>query len=208
MEWYEEGPDRSLIQGSDEWLAARRKRLGGSEIASVIGISPYKSAHELWLEKTGRVKPPKIGHLPHVKRGVDAEPVAREIVEKMGGFKYSTPTIIHPKHSFLAASLDGLGPDHIWECKTMGIEKHEDVANGLIPDYYHTQLQWNMAVTVACGYNTHKALFTTYRPEDGTHYHLWVKEDIAWQRGLLAAGIQFMRWVQRDIEPLQKEFSL
>ena len=32
-------------------LDARRKGLGGSDIAAVLGISPYKSAYEVYEEK-------------------------------------------------------------------------------------------------------------------------------------------------------------
>lgn len=42
---------------SDEWYAARRSRLGGSEIAAVLGHSPYESRFSLWLRKAGMVGP-------------------------------------------------------------------------------------------------------------------------------------------------------
>ena len=37
---------------TDEQLALRKSGLGGSDIAAVLGVSPWKSALELWVEKT------------------------------------------------------------------------------------------------------------------------------------------------------------
>lgn len=38
----------------DDWLAVRRTGIGGSDAAAAIGLNPYMSALELWLDKTGR----------------------------------------------------------------------------------------------------------------------------------------------------------
>lgn len=38
----------------EAWLCARRKTIGASESAIVLGCSPFSSLLELWLEKTGR----------------------------------------------------------------------------------------------------------------------------------------------------------
>ena len=43
---------RSLAR--DEWLEVRKKGIGSSDAAAAIGLSPYKSQLELWMEKTGR----------------------------------------------------------------------------------------------------------------------------------------------------------
>ncbi|MCA1570819.1 MAG: YqaJ viral recombinase family protein, partial [Chloroflexi bacterium] len=39
---------------SEEWFAARADGLGGSEIAAVLGLSPYESRFALWHRKAGR----------------------------------------------------------------------------------------------------------------------------------------------------------
>jgi putative phage-type endonuclease len=43
--------------GSAEWHAARRNGVGGSEIAAVMGLSPYESRFSLWHRKQGMVNP-------------------------------------------------------------------------------------------------------------------------------------------------------
>lgn len=41
----------------EEWLQWRTKGIGGSDVSIIAGINPFKSAHQLWLEKTGQVEP-------------------------------------------------------------------------------------------------------------------------------------------------------
>ena len=38
----------------DQFLAGRKKGIGGSDVAAILGFSPYKSPYQLWLDKTGR----------------------------------------------------------------------------------------------------------------------------------------------------------
>lgn len=40
---------------TDKQLADRKNHLGASDMASVLGLNPFKSAYDLWLEKTGKV---------------------------------------------------------------------------------------------------------------------------------------------------------
>ncbi len=184
-----------LIQGTPEWHRARKKRLGGSEIASVLGINPYKSRRILWCEKVGRLEPEDISWKPHVRRGIVNEPVARKMVEKQFGVSLTVPTLVHPRWPFLSASLDGLCDEFVWENKCMGKEKHQDAEMGVIPKYYEIQCQWNMffAKRPLC-------LFTSFRPEDGTLWPVWIPADKKRQRQYVARGIEFMRKVRRGIE--------
>jgi putative phage-type endonuclease len=43
--------------GSPEWHAARASRLGASEIAAVLGLSPWESRFSLWHRKAGIIPP-------------------------------------------------------------------------------------------------------------------------------------------------------
>lgn len=38
----------------EDWLQIRKKGIGSSDAAAAVGLNPYKSQLELWLEKTGR----------------------------------------------------------------------------------------------------------------------------------------------------------
>lgn len=39
----------------EEWLEERRKSIGGSDVAAVIGMSRFASPYTVWLDKTGRI---------------------------------------------------------------------------------------------------------------------------------------------------------
>ena len=68
--------------GSHEgWLQTRMKGIGGSDAASVIGVSPFKTNVQLFEEKTGQREPDDISDRPYVVYGTAAEPLIRE----MGG---------------------------------------------------------------------------------------------------------------------------
>lgn len=180
----------------DQWRKNRLGRIGGSEIAVVMGLSPYKKRVELWQEKTGLIKQKEISHLPHVKRGIDAEPIARELIEKKFRVKYTTPQIQHPLFPF-GVSLDGLCNHHILEIKTMGLAKHEDVKRGIIPDYYVVQVQWGMMLA-----GKRLGLFASYRPEDETLYTRWIFEDKKLQRAMCAEALRFWRRVEQRKKPV------
>lgn len=38
-----------------DWLASRKGGIGSSEVATLLGVSPYDTPYQLWLRKTGRV---------------------------------------------------------------------------------------------------------------------------------------------------------
>src|SRR3546814_18552153 len=38
----------------EQWLEVRRGGIGSSDAAAEVGLCPYKSKRELWMEKTGR----------------------------------------------------------------------------------------------------------------------------------------------------------
>jgi len=56
-----------------EWLQCRRQGIGGSDAGCITGANPWKSARQLWREKTGVDKPDDISDKPAVKFGKEAE---------------------------------------------------------------------------------------------------------------------------------------
>lgn len=63
--------------GSDEWHAARKDGIGGSEIAAVLGLSPWESAFSLWHRKRGIVPPREV--TVEMDAGRRLEPVVCEV---------------------------------------------------------------------------------------------------------------------------------
>lgn len=44
------------MQNKQNWLNIRKIGIGGSEAAAALGLNPWKSQFQLWLEKTGVVE--------------------------------------------------------------------------------------------------------------------------------------------------------
>ena len=42
----------------DEWLKERTKGIGGSDVATILGLNPYKTPLQLWEEKGSSSKTP------------------------------------------------------------------------------------------------------------------------------------------------------
>ena len=93
----------------DEWLDRRRKGIGGSDAAAVIGVSPYSTARDLYYEKLNIVTAgdnednwvqKKIGHL--------LEDLVAEIFSKKTGFPvYQVKKMFyHPNHPYMLADVD------------------------------------------------------------------------------------------------------
>ena len=198
----------------EEWLEERKKGIGGSDAATIIGQNPYKSNVDLWEEKTGRKEAEDISNKPFVLYGTKMEPILRE------SFKIKHPeyevlheenTIIkHPKYPFLFASLDGqlidkeTGEMGILEIKTSSVlqSMQKEKWNEKIPDNYYCQVLHYLNVT---GYSfvqlyaeltysdDYQALKTfTIKRED-------VEEDI---KLLEKKEIEFWQnYVEKDIRP-------
>ncbi len=142
-------PDRA------SWLAERRRGLGASDAAAVLGLSHWKSNLELWEEKTGLREPEDIGDKPFVKYGNDAEPLLRQFFAlDHPEYKVSfTPyKIISCWAPFITCTPDGeleeagSGRKGGLEIKTTEIRSAAgwDRWNGRIPDEYYAQVLHQM----------------------------------------------------------------
>ncbi len=69
----------------EEWLARRKSGIGGSDMAAILGISPFRTPLSVWLDKTGRSaeQPETIRQ----KIGKALEPTAAEEYEAQTGRK-------------------------------------------------------------------------------------------------------------------------
>lgn len=154
--------DSELVQGSDAWLAVRKQGLGSSEIATVMGLNPYKTTHELWLEKTGQVEPPDLSNNYAIKRGQALEPLARNLFNETHKKNFQPVTFTHRENAFMKASADGYDFDtnELIEIKCLGDKNHRKVViENQVIDYYKPQLQWMLMLSEAT-----KCYFVAYNP--------------------------------------------
>jgi putative phage-type endonuclease len=154
------------------WLQRRSLGIGGSEIGIILGKSPYRTAYSLWLEKTGKKQPENISALPHVQRGIRGEKTCRILLEQ----KYLTS--FNPKEwtkgLVCRCTDDGYSLDKNWilEIKCMGKDAHAAAAQGVVPEHYRLQCQWNLMISGA-----ERCLFVSFRPEDETMHIIDILPD-------------------------------
>nr|DAF27426.1 MAG TPA: Exonuclease [Caudoviricetes sp.] len=149
---------RIILSSHREWLDSRKNRIGGSDASAILGMNPYKSNVDLWLEKRGEIETEDISDKPYVQYGTNAEYYLRELFKlDFPQYKveyYENNMIINDKYPFAHASLDGELTDEegrkgILEIKTTNIlqsmqkEKWKDK----IPDNYYIQILHYLMVT-------------------------------------------------------------
>jgi len=140
----------NIPQGSDAWHVWRRGGLGGSDVAAIMGLSPWKSRAELLKEKvTGKGGgPPSFA----MARGTRLEPIARRLYHERTGVEPVPVCVQHDTIPWIRVSLDGLceqgGEQWIVEIKCPSVAHHARALVGEIPDYYRVQVQYEL---LACG---------------------------------------------------------
>ncbi|WP_449412076.1 YqaJ viral recombinase family nuclease [Pandoraea soli] len=140
----------------EDWLAVRKTGIGGSDAAAAVGLNPYKSMLELWLEKTGRdaeLEKPNPNDTTHpVFWGTLLEPIVAAAYSQQTGNRVRKVNAVlrHPTVPFMLANLDrevtGLADVQILECKTAG-EFGSRLWRDGVPEYVQLQVQHQLAVT-------------------------------------------------------------
>jgi putative phage-type endonuclease len=133
-----------VIQGSPEWLALRQSSLGATSASVLSGTNPFKDKLSLYNEM---VLGESVPMNDRMRKGMELEPVARELCEEFIGEKLDTPTIRHKSIPFMHASYDGI--DKSFKCSfeiKCSKKCYEDAVDGIIPIYYQYQMQQQMLI--------------------------------------------------------------
>lgn len=140
----------------DQWLDVRKGGIGSSDAAAAVGLNPYKSRLELWMEKTGRD-----GNLPKIDPNDESSPMYwGTLLESIVAAHYTRRTgnparrinavLQHPEHPWMLANIDRevvKSPDvQLLECKTAGIHGSRLWRDG-VPEYVQLQVMHQLAVT-------------------------------------------------------------
>ncbi len=150
------------------WLAERRTGIGGSDIAAILGVSPYRTAVDVWMDKTGRAT--KIEENEAMYWGTTLEDIVAREYSKRNSIKVEriNRVVRKPGAEWMLANLDricwqnGQMPvvrrtgrivsRHALECKTASAWKSDvwthadDIADTPLPVEYTAQVMWYMAV--------------------------------------------------------------
>ena len=142
----------------EDWLEVRKQGIGSSDAAAAVGLNPYKSQLELWLEKTGRDENlPKVD--PHDEDspmywGNILEPIVAAHYTKRTGNRVRRINAVlqHPDSAlpWMLANIDrevtGAPDVQILECKTAGVNGARLWKDG-VPEYVQLQVHHQLAVT-------------------------------------------------------------
>lgn len=138
-------------EDNDGWLAQRTKGIGGSDVAAIMGMSPWRTPAEVWLEKTGRAEPQDLSDRPHVQRGVELEGFVGEQFKKR-----------HPDMRVRRVNAVCQGIERPWAQASLDYEVMQDGEWGVleiktsrndadwkdgVPPYYLTQVTHYLSVT-------------------------------------------------------------
>lgn len=160
------------------WLAERRQGIGGSDVAAILGVSPWNTAVGVWLDKTGRAQPKEENEAMRI--GTELEDfVARRYTQETGRQVQRYNRMIHdgcfignydrlvvPEGAKVASHMGEIRTDTLLECKT---SSHD--WDGEVPVHYMCQVLWYIGLTprmmhadVACLFLVHKK-FEVFRVE-------------------------------------------
>jgi putative phage-type endonuclease len=189
--------------GSDDWHAARANGIGGSEIAAVLGLSPYESRFSLWHRKKGLICP--VEESEEMYWGKVHEPgiCARFAAEHPDTHLTASPTVAAVDRPWQIANPDRLIcapgthiPHAILEAKTSrDAEGWGEQGTAQIPVHYRAQCLHYMDVIGVR--RCHVAVLCA-----GSEYREYVVDYDETEAQLLRdAGARFMDDLARGVRP-------
>ena len=132
-----------------EWLQLRKSGIGGSDASTILGFNKWKSAFQLYIEKTSDFVE-EIDNEFVYWGNVLEDLVAQEFAKRTGKKVQRVNRMLrHPDYPFMTANLDRrvVGEKAILECKTTSTYNKDAWEGDDIPAAYICQLQHYLAVT-------------------------------------------------------------
>lgn len=191
-------------QTYEEFLAARKRAIGGSDIASVLNAGRYGCQRKLFYDKKSKPRDFDDSDRMEFRRGRRLEAAAADFyVEKTGRELHPLKTVRVPGKPFLAANLDraiaakdrkDLGA---LEIKVVGRFSFLKIKKEGLIDDYSLQLCYNMAVS-----DMKWGAFCVYCPDLDELIHWDVEYDSALGEVLLDKAEDFFSFnIECNMEP-------
>ena len=141
---------------SQAQLAQRRAGISASEVAAIVGLDPYRSPIDVWLDKTNRTQP-FVGNL-RTKWGHALEPLIRDDYAERRGLRVEVPgTLDHPTVTWAKATPDGVCyvPGNPVPVRGLEIKTHSfraahwygEPGTDQVPPHELIQCTWNLFVS-------------------------------------------------------------
>lgn len=193
--------ERNGTSDKAAWLEKRKHYITGTDAAKLLGLSPFGSIFDVWLDKTGQA--PEFAQSAAMRAGTAFESAILKMyaedtdakLEHVDGYNLITCD----KYPRLGASLDGW--NHTLGCPVDAKnirwkdEKWGDAWTDDFPDYYKTQLQVQMMVTGA----KFAQLAVMFSGQDFNIYTMEYDEELAQQ--ILDASDAFWPYVESGEMP-------
>lgn len=181
---------------SAEWYELRNRPgvISGSEIGTILGLSPWTSAITLWAEKTGKLERSVTPNVA-MRLGTLVEPAIRQlyieshpdhVVQEVGTYAAAEASWMH-------ANPDGICLDETGEGYILEI-KHTAIYWDTIPEHYKAQVFWYMNV-----FKLRKAVFAVVNAGRYKEFELlW--DDFEWD-AILQQVTKFRSYVLDNVQP-------
>lgn len=138
---------------SEQWREARTHGVGGSDVAAILGLNKYRTALDVWIEKTGRAQGADLSGVEAVEWGNRLEPVvASKFADVHPELKVRNKNamMVSKARPWAFANIDRRlsmdGEPGVLEIKTVGYRRASDWEDG-VPAYYLTQVLHYLSVT-------------------------------------------------------------
>jgi len=139
----------TLNMPREEWLALRRRGIGGSDASAVVGLNPFSSRLAVYADKTGML--PEREDTEAMRQGRDLEAYVAQRWEEATGkrVRRENHLLISNEYPWAFANLDRVvvGEKAFLEVKTTSVYNNTPLELGNIPDNYYVQCMHYMAVT-------------------------------------------------------------
>lgn len=192
----------------EDWLTYRRLGIGGSDVAAIMGISPFATIRDLYYDK--------VGIQPLIEEDEESNWVAKEVGHRLEDlvaeiFSKKTGLTVfpvrkmfrHPLYPFMVADVDFFiifpdGSYGILECKTCNYNAKSKWDNDGIPINYEYQVRHYLAVMnmkkayIACLYGNNENEFVIRS----------IERDMMEEEDIIAQEEYFWKeYVEKRVEP-------
>lgn len=137
----------------EEWHAARREGIGGSDVAAILGLGggKYTSPRHVFEAKHGR--PPEVNSEP-AEIGREIEDFIAHMFTKRSGVetREAPGSLVHVDHPWMRVNVDRMtferpgAASGCLECKNRSEYQADQWEDGAVPDAPAIQCHWGMAV--------------------------------------------------------------
>ena len=181
----------------DEWIEERKKGIGGSDAAGIVGLNAYTTPYSIWADKTGRIPPKEDNEA--MRQGRDLEDYVAKRWEETTGKKVRRCNYIlrNTKYPFAHANIDRdvVGENAGLECKTTSLMNLKKFKNGSYPENYYVQCMHYMAVTGADRW------YLAVLVLNKGFYDFVIERDEDEIKALMEAEAEFWTHVENDTPP-------